>query len=227
MIKIGIPLWKLGDNSFGSTLNYISFASRYGQVIPLMFDEPMRPDINLLLLPGGLDVDPSRYHKRPSFFTTKPDLFKEYFDVNILPDYINNETPILGICRGHQSLGVTLGGELIQHMNHETNPDNDGYKTMHDVRLVIDLPKLELHNNYTFGVNSRHHQIIKDNTLPKDVVPIARYYTKKYTAGKDAIEAIAHTYLPIVGVQWHPEDNYSHFIDKVIHHLIYQRTSII
>lgn len=224
MIKIGIPLWKIGDNSFGSTINYINFASRFGNVIPLMYDEPARNDLNLLLLPGGLDINPLRYNEKPGFYTSKSDLYKEYFDEMVLPDYINQGTPIFGICRGLQTLGVTFNGKLVQHMYHETNSDDDGYKSMHKVEIIQHLPKLNINKNTIFDVNSRHHQVIRENTMDKNMVVIGRYHGKKY---QNTIEAIAHKELAIAAVQWHPEDNYSSFVDLVINHLIYNQTSII
>ena len=46
-----------------------------------------------------------------------------------------------------------------------------------------------------FPVNSSHHQGIK--TLGKGLVPVAYH--------GDVIEAVAHSKLPIIGVQFHPE----------------------
>ena len=30
---IGLPFWRVGDNSFGSTINYIAFAEQYGEIV--------------------------------------------------------------------------------------------------------------------------------------------------------------------------------------------------
>lgn len=97
MRKIGVPLWKVGDSSFGSTWSYLQFASRYGEVIPLMPKHTVREDLDLLILPGGADVDPLRYGQIPNFFTGKPDAFKEYFDKAYLQQYIDAGVPIFGI----------------------------------------------------------------------------------------------------------------------------------
>ena len=95
--KIGIPVSKTGENSVGLTLSYIEFAEQYGEVVLLMPNHTIRRDIDLLILPGGPDIDPRSYGAMPSWFTGKPDLYKEYFDARYLPAYIQQGTSIFGI----------------------------------------------------------------------------------------------------------------------------------
>ena len=100
--KIGIPGWKIGDNAFGVTTSYMTFVAQYGEPVILLPESEIRKDLDLLILPGGLDIDASRYGQIPGYLNTKTDLFKEYFDKEHLPEYIEMKTPIFGICRGHQ-----------------------------------------------------------------------------------------------------------------------------
>lgn len=201
--KIGIPISKLGENSVGLTLSYLEYASQFGEPILLLPDSSFRPDLDLLLLQGGADCDPSRFGEFPGYFTGKPDLHKEYFDRIMLPQYIANNTAILGVCRGAQSLNIALGGKLIQHMSHETNKPEDPYKSVHNIKLnIIDFWN---HNEFSpqvrnFGVNSRHHQAIDPRFLGEGLSVLA-------THEKDnTIELIAHNTLPIIGIQSHIED---------------------
>jgi len=234
---IGLPVWKLGENSAGSTLSYILFAERFGEVVLLMPNSSIRKDLDLLILPGGPDIDPARYGAYPDMYTQKPDIQKEYFDRVMLPKYIELGTPVLGICRGHQSIAVALSGKLIQHMNHETNKPEDPYKCVHKIK--IDNLAFPTWPRFAYGednndviphsllleVNSRHHQTVKENSLPDNLLVIARHEKDNH------VEMIAHTELPILGIQAHPEDIYnpdtSTFVENLIWYLINERKSIL
>ena len=68
-----------------------------------------------LLLPGGCDVNPTRYGKEPiPQEITDDDQDALQFDV--LARFLEARKPVLGICRGHQLLNVAFGGTLIRHL---------------------------------------------------------------------------------------------------------------
>ena len=226
--RIGIPAWKTGENSVGSTLAYVMFAEMFGEVVFLMPKHTVRTDLDLLILPGGLDLPSTAYGERPNWLTGKSDPQKDYFDKVYLPQYIANGTPILAICRGLQSVTAHFIGKLIQHMNHETNKPEDPYKAVH--KIVLDAVNFPNSNRFSsammFGVNSRHHQAAKESSLERtDLVVIARH-PQDHT-----VEMIAHKTLPIVGIQFHIEDIYEaetcNFINNIVLHLMTERTSIL
>lgn len=95
--KIGIPVYRLGPNSLGVTNPYLEFISNFGRPVLLHPEDPVRTDLDLLILPGGPDVDPNRYGATPEVFTQYPSVFLEWFDKIKLPKYIENGTPIFGI----------------------------------------------------------------------------------------------------------------------------------
>lgn len=236
--KIGLPFWKTGENSFGSTIPYIAYAGRFGEVVPLMPEHTVREDLDLLILPGGPDVNPLNYGETPGYYTGKPDMFKEHFDRKYLQQYIDAGVPIFAICRGHQALAVHLGAKLIQHMNHETtNVSVDPTKIVHDMVFTPEFTTRHEFTPTTFtGVNSRHHQVVAEDTLPDELVIIARHksFTKanqKQYYTDNTIEMMAHRELPIVTLQSHAEDTYDkmtqQFLDNVILHLINTKTAIL
>jgi len=208
---IGIPGWKVGDNSFGVTLPYMEFFEQYGIVKVLTLTEEVDNSIDLLVIPGGSDIDPLRYGAKPNFNNTRPDPIKEYFDVKILPQYIKANVPIFGICRGIQTIAVLFGGVLIQHLyNHESNDSLDRAKAVHN--MIVTNHKLEselvnFKNGYNKGkgikVNSLHHQCVSSKNLPDCLEVIATYVGKSNYV---SIEAIKHSSLPIMAVQYHPEE---------------------
>lgn len=182
--KIGIVGNWTGANSFGITKPYIFFWSQFGEVSVISPFEREARDLDLLVLPGGPDVDVYRYldeNEDIHIFTGAPCMQRERFDKILLPKYIAKQTPIFSTCRGMQSLYVTLGGKLNQHMYHETNPENDGAKLMHALKFENTdvIPELtELIKSFgkrEYKVNSRHHQTVHEETKPEEVTILARH----------------------------------------------------
>ena len=171
--------------------------------------------MDLLVIPGGSDIDPRRYNQAPGYYTTKPDPVKEYFDTVILPKYIEEGTPVLGICRGCQSIAVLFGSKLIQHMYHESNTEILGRSaTVHTLTLADGNFKKDYIKLYSdksgkikpIKVNSMHHQCISVNGFPSNTLEILAYYKSTNSTFSTSIEAFRHKSLPIYGLQYHPEE---------------------
>jgi putative glutamine amidotransferase len=204
---IGLFGWKTGDNSFGSSIAYMEYLGGFGNVRIISPEEPVDERIDLIVVPGGADVDPGRYNAIPHFYTSKPDPIKEYMDTQILPEYIALGISVLGICRGCQSLAVLYGAKLIQHMFHETN-DKTRFDTVHDIELVPSTFKTEYERANGKGrikVNSMHHQCVSTYNFPDHTLEILGVYSGKKNPN---IEVFRHRRLPIYGLQYHPEELY-------------------
>jgi putative glutamine amidotransferase len=209
---IGIPGWKVGDNSFGCTVAYMYHFQHFGDVKILPLIDEVDPSIDLLVIPGGPDVDTRRYRAIPGLLTSKPDPFKEYFDTIILPRYIEVGVPVFGICRGLQSIAVLFGARLVQHMYHETNTDLTGRDALvHDIVLNDTEFKRSFEEEthvHRVRVNSMHHQCVSSVGLPDELEILGLYKTpnKSSSIGRSSIEVIRHKTLPIIAVQYHPEE---------------------
>jgi gamma-glutamyl-gamma-aminobutyrate hydrolase PuuD len=214
MKKIGIVGWKIGDDAFGITLPYAEFLSKFGTIEIIMPTENIVRNIDLLVIPGGPDVDPARYlgNEPMSFYMGKQCPFRERFDNILLPMYIENKVPIFGICRGHQSLAVEFGGTLIQNMFHETNHANNRKELIHELKIETKELKNQfgINNVLPQMVNSIHHQTV--DTKPNDALIIASY--------EDSIEALGYTTYPAFSVQWHPEEIYDALSISLINKLL-------
>lgn len=227
--RIGIVGWNTGANSWGVTMMYVDFFSQFGIVEIIMHNETkVREGLDLLVLPGGPDVNPMRYldiNDDFSLWNGKPCVFKERFDEVLLPLYVKAKTPIFGICRGHQTLAVYFGGKLIQDMgevglDHATNGD-DRTKKVHSLHLMKEnTRKIPGLSPISFNVNSIHHQAIDRNYLPK----IGSVLAVQYEAKPESFGTVeAMTYLPEYPahtVQWHPEDIRDEFSIKLILNLL-------
>lgn len=95
MKKIGIVGYAVND-MFGIGTSYANYFSQFGEVVILTPETPVL-DLDLLVIPGGPDVNPSRYGEKPNFKTGKQCPFREYFDEVMLPQYIDKRTKMVGI----------------------------------------------------------------------------------------------------------------------------------
>lgn len=168
---IGVPGFLNSEGMFGVTGNYMQFASKYGNVRIIMPHEE-HVEVDLLLLPGGLDLKPSTYKQIPNYKTTNHDVFKQFFFEERLGNYIEAGTPMFGICLGFQMINVALGGSLKQHLI--WHPQSSGrWADAHEVDLVLE-PKVE-DKFQTIKVNSHHHQAVMTEGLAEELIPIATY----------------------------------------------------
>jgi putative glutamine amidotransferase len=167
-----------------------------------VLNPPSLDNIAGLLLAGGTDVNPELYGQEKAPETQDPDTERDAREQRLIVEALENDLPVLAICRGLQMLNVALGGTLIQHLpnavDHMRRPDNASERA-HDVELV---PEALLHGvlgGDTFPVNSRHHQAIAA------VAPALRLAA--VAPGDGVIEAVEMPGTRFVfGVQWHPED---------------------
>ncbi len=206
--KIGL-LMSLHHTGVLTGIKYIQFASQFGDVefINPYLDEVK--NVDLLILPGGADVNPERYDCKPHALCQPSNLSLEWFDKNVLPKYIDANIPIFGICRGMQTLAVHFGAKMKQHMSLPTSGDNRG--TLVDKLVFFDNKGREVHKKYE--VNSLHHQFVYDSlnieVLARDV--------KTW-----AMEAMRIVDKNIYGVQWHPEEmEYCAFTTNIIQLILY------
>jgi para-aminobenzoate synthetase component 2 len=97
--------------------------------------------------------------------------------------------PLLGVCLGHQAIGVAFGGtvsrapELLHGKTSRVTHTNKG--------VLVDLPS-------PFTATRYHSLAIEPSTMPDDLEVIC-------TTDTGIVMAIQHKSLPISGVQFHPE----------------------
>ena len=168
-LKILIYADFYGDKVYQG-IDYMRMFEPYGKVHLLTSsdcdDEVLLQDYDMLVLPGGADVDPSRYGEKPHPMCGRVNAQYEYMDTHFLPKWLETGKPIVGICRGMQTLNVALGGSLYQHIVGHTGGEDrtddvhkmytNIYPESADVRF-IDAPE----DFRKYGVNSYHHQNVK------------------------------------------------------------------
>jgi putative glutamine amidotransferase len=195
--KILLPGWAVGEGSWGVTKPYLHYFSQFGQVEILTPREGIEKG-DLLVLPGGMDMNPNSYGQIPGFYTGNTDVYKQYFfDVN-LKQYINAGIPVFSVCLGFQNINVFFGGTLSQHCNFPYTERNE-QKEILKFAFNNDEDRKLVKTTHGYKVNSLHHQGVFDTTLGQDLIPLA------YSQEHENIEAFRHEHLPIYGVQYHPK----------------------
>lgn len=165
--------------------------------------------IDGLLITGGDDCDPALYHEERRPETQMPPKLLDQYETVLIHEALKRDLPLFGVCRGIQILNVVCGGTLYQDIkaqvphthNHVMRPPY--CDEAHKVQILEGTPLYELmHDELAktraqLGVNSRHHQAIKD---------LAKGFEVMALSDDGLIEAM---YLPekrfVWGVQWHPE----------------------
>jgi putative glutamine amidotransferase len=116
-------------------------------------------------LSGGPDIDPEGYGeptRNPHLGTTEPDLDAYELAIAQLADA--RRMPILGICRGVQTLNVARGGTLHQHLGDVTDGSIQhrqaarGRIATHSVRIAPQSRLARVMGVTEAEVNSFHHQ---------------------------------------------------------------------
>jgi anthranilate synthase component 2 len=98
--------------------------------------------------------------------------------------------PLLGVCLGHQAMGVAFGGKVIRA---DVPMHGKVSHVAHDGRFLF----AGLTSPLEAG---RYHSLIID----RDAMP-ADFVTTAWVEGEETIMGIRHTSQPIFGVQFHPE----------------------
>jgi putative glutamine amidotransferase len=166
-----------------------------------------------VLLTGGDDVNPKLYSTRMpatlrgKAMVTEDGGRRDLFELLLLDEVFRQRKPLLAICRGHQLLNVALGGTLyvdlptekpsrIRHSQMDRNRD-----VVHSVRLTRGSLLSKIARNQMLGVNSTHHQAVKQ------VAPALRVAARSTDGVVEGVEQAAHAkVLPfLISIQFHPE----------------------
>ena len=190
--------WK-PSSEWDASLNIADAILDAGGMPKLMFEgeksvSEQMVGINGLAIPGGRDVDPTRYGQVAgpgmSDSVTRPSF--DDFEIEAIQAAFSTGMPMLGHCRGHQIMNVAGGGTLIQDLptEHEPEPGSgskygvkvnhrpqasleDQQERIHEAHLIVVEPGSrlgEVAGDELEAVNSIHHQAVDQVSPLMEVV---------------------------------------------------------
>lgn len=164
------------DNYDSFTFNLAQYLGELGAKLRVERNDEITLDEIDRLAPSHIVISPGP--GRPEEAGISVDVIKRF----------GSQTPVLGVCLGHQSIGIAFGGSVVrapQLMHGKTS------LVHHDSRGVfrgVGVP-------FTAG---RYHSLVIADPLPEPLEAAAR--TEDGT-----IMGVRHRELPVHGVQFHPE----------------------
>ena len=165
------------DNYDSFTYNLVQYFGELGAEMKIIRNDAMTVDEVKALKPSRICVSPGAWTPNEAGISCA--VIKEF----------GPNTPILGVCLGHQSIGQVYGGDVVRAdrlMHGKTSP------IIHEGKSVFKgLPS-------PFTATRYHSLIVKRDTLPDDLEITA------WTA-ENEIMGLKHKVHPVHGVQFHPE----------------------
>lgn len=160
--------------------------------------------IDGLLLTGGGDIDPTLFGEEPHRGLGNIVPERDEFEIALIKKMLEQNKPILGICRGAQILSIAVGGDMYQDIYDQVKVDllqHDQKATRthasHYVQVNEGTVLQQIIGENRIKVNSFHHQAVRE--VPKG-------YKISGLASDGIIEAFESENHPFVlGLQWHPE----------------------
>lgn len=161
--------------------------------------------VDAIVLSGGADIDPRYMGDEPDYsllHTINPK--RDEQELLLVKLALDRQLPILGICRGVQTLAVALGGKVHQDiyaalgkelLNHDQTEER-GVAT-HAVNIVPGSKLATIFGCESLAVNTFHHQAV--SKVPQGFL-ISAISPDGVIEGMEAVDGRA-----VIGVQWHPE----------------------
>ncbi len=178
-------------------------------LIPNLLSEPEWQEfyerLDGIVFTGGGDIEPRIFGgpDHPKVGSVDPE--RDALELPLLRAAAEDGKPFLGICRGLQVVNVALGGTLftdladqlpgaMRHNWHEGFPRTH---LAHPVRVEEDSLLAKIFDEPMPGVNSLHHQGIKN------LAPALKSIAYAPDGLVEAVELPGHPFG--LAVQWHPE----------------------
>jgi gamma-glutamyl-gamma-aminobutyrate hydrolase PuuD len=150
--------------------------------------------IDGIILSGGGDIQPALYGgdiSMPGIYTPERDDTENA----LISIALEQDIPVLGICRGMEFINVYFGGKIQPSANIPGGIMHD--ETRHQVTLKHEA-LVQAVGGAAAEVNSFHRMVIAKDELSHELSAFA-------TAADQTVEGFYHPKLAIAAVIWHPE----------------------
>lgn len=165
------------DNYDSFTYNLVQYLGDLGEEVKVFRNDKIDLAKIKSLKPKGIIISPGP--GRPEDAGISCAVIKEF----------SGKIPILGVCLGHQAIGYSFGGKIV-----------NAKKLMHGKTSLIYHNKKDIFRKIPnpFLATRYHSLIVERKSLPKSLQVIAETKEKE-------IMGLKHKDYPLWGVQFHPE----------------------
>jgi anthranilate synthase/aminodeoxychorismate synthase-like glutamine amidotransferase len=166
------------DNYDSFTYNLVQYLGELGAEVVVRRNNQVALDEVNGLNPGRIVISPGP--GRPEEAGVSLDVIRTF----------GPSRPILGVCLGHQAIGLAFGGRVVR-----------APAPIHGKTSAVEHDGLGLFAGIatSFEAGRYHSLIVSEEGLPNDLVVSAR------TRGDQLIMGLRHRQWPLHGVQFHPE----------------------
>ena len=165
------------DNYDSFTYNLYHYLGELGATVRVVYNDKISLDEIAVLRPEKIVISPGPCTPKQAGISC--DVIKRF----------GAQTPILGVCLGHQAIGAAYGGRIIRA---PTVMHGKLSKVSHDSKSVYRGLK------NPFAAMRYHSLVIDPESLPVDLLVSAR-------TDDGIIMGVRHKTFPVEGVQFHPE----------------------
>ncbi len=161
--------------------------------------DPWRPHgLDGVIIGGGADIAVTLYDPL-EVEVVPPDPERDAYEIEVIEHAIEENVPLLGICRGAQLLNVVMGGNLLRDVRGMRRPS-------HNRSTVLPTRSVDLARGSRLAdvialerckVNSLHRQAVD---RPGHGLAVVAYDLDGIPQGIEDVSARFR-----IGVQWHPE----------------------
>ncbi|WP_457592682.1 anthranilate synthase component II [Hydrogenimonas sp.] len=167
------------DNYDSFTYNIVQYCLELGADLKVVRNDEMRVDEISALKPEKIIISPG---------PATPD--EAGISLEVVEKF-HKDTPIFGICLGHQTIAQAFGGKVVRAKN-----------LMHGktslMEVHIESPIFRFMPE-TFTATRYHSLVVEKESLPENIVATA------YSHDDHEIMALQIPGFPVYGVQFHPE----------------------
>ncbi len=166
------------DNYDSFTFNLVQYLGELGAQVDVVRNDARKVDELLERDPAGVVISPGPGEPKSAGIS-----------VEIVSACAKRGIPLLGVCLGHQSIGVAFGGQIVRARSimhgKVSSIEHDGSGVLRGIASPFEATRY-------------HSLVIERDSCPADLLITAR-------SDDGEIMAVRHRKFSIEGVQFHPE----------------------